>query len=224
MAGPTLPARLWALRTTRFSRLQKFALGLMVVGAIAAAGLPLLLVARHWRASDFMPVTATVTAVKPARSDGPAELRQGAVTLGYTASGLPQSVTLAANRLDAEMLEVGKTVPVFVNPNRLGDVETANTRRNIIMTLLFALAGAGLAVLGGLLFRWLTPELRPGEEEGTKPMTRASSNPCRSASAGRCESQSSAINRFSPHGPRRFRCGWGSGTMYSGSRKPQLPE
>mgnify|MGYP000973962698 CR=1 FL=1 len=168
MAGPSFAARLWSLRGLPLTRPQKFALGLIAVGVIAAITLPLLLVARQWRYSTYITVTATVKAVEPAVEDvseGWEVRRAGSVTLDYVASGLPQTVTLAATRFDADRIVVGNSVPLHVNPNKLGEVETENTWHNILMTLLFTLASVVMAAAGGLLFRWLTPELAAEEPD-----------------------------------------------------------
>lgn len=164
MAGPSLAARLWALRSLRFTRLQTFALGLMAVGLVASLVLPALLFVRQWRYSTYMEVAATVKVVEPP-TERAGQLREGSVTLDYTASGLPQTVTLATTRFDDDDLVIGNTVPLHVNPNKLGEVETENTWHTIVMTLIFTLISAGVAVLGGFLFRWLTPELQAEAED-----------------------------------------------------------
>lgn len=192
MAGLSLLSflsRLWALRQARFTKLQKFALGLVAIGAIMAVVFPMLLVVRQWRVETYMLVDATVKALEERcnllgkTESGKFEVvktaacaetevflssnaaddwqvqREGFVTLDYVASGLPQSVTLAAGRFDAENMVVGNTVPLHVNPNKLDEVETGTTWHNFLMTLLFAAISASMAVVGGMLFRWLTPEL-----------------------------------------------------------------
>jgi len=85
--------------------------------------------------------------------------RRTYVSLDYVASGIPQNVILEAKRFDLAGLVVGATVPLFVNPNDLDDVETGNTVRDTIVTALYSAASVGLAVLGWFLFRRLTPEL-----------------------------------------------------------------
>lgn len=191
MAGPSFLSRLWALRRLSFTRLQTFALGLLLIGAAMAFAFPMMLVVRQWRVETFMLVEARVTALEErcnllgktvtgkfevVKTTACAETevflssnaaddwqvqREGFVTLDYVASGLPQSVTLAAGRFDAEKLVVGNTVPLHVNPNKLDEVETGTTWHNFLMTLLFAGLSAGMAVAGWFLFRWLTPELAP---------------------------------------------------------------
>lgn len=91
--------------------------------------------------------------------------RRTYVSLDYVASGIQQNVMLEATLFDLGELVPGGTVPLFVNPNDLDDVETGITMRNMILTALLAVASAGVAALGWFLFRWLTPELDI-EDEG----------------------------------------------------------
>lgn len=185
MARLPILSRLWALRQVKFTRLERFALALVVIGLATTLALPGMLLLRQWRVETFMEVQATVKALEERCNllgktvSGKFELvkttacaeadvflasnaaddwkvtREGVVTLDYVASGLSQSVTLPTTRFDADSLKVGASVPLHVNPNRLEDVETETTWHNFIMTLVFTLIGAGMAVVGWLLFRWL---------------------------------------------------------------------
>lgn len=164
----SLLARLWSLRGQPFTRAQRMALGLMTLGILFAVALPLLLVMRQWQVERFLQVDATVTALDlppPVQSEGWEVSRAGRVTLTYVASGLPQTVTLEANRFDPERLVLGNTVPLHVDPNHLGQVETETTWHTFLVTVMLTVAAVGVAVLAWLLFRWLTPEVQPDEDD-----------------------------------------------------------
>lgn len=187
MARRGILSRLRAKLHMRLTRMQKVALFLVVAGFAGVLTVVGLLVLRQSQIKIFMDVQATVTAIdehcnvmgktangtfEAVRTMACADtdafvsanagqelrvMREGFVTLGYEASGLPQSVKLPTSAFDPGKLAMGAKVLIYVNPNRLNEVKTDVTWADLIRALLVMSGCVVIALLGLLLFRLLPP-------------------------------------------------------------------
>jgi hypothetical protein len=165
MAEQSIWRRLWALRAQRLGGWQQFALSLMALGGAFTLMFPGMVLVRQINVSALMEVPATVVAIAAAPVDPSGNAGLRTVSLTYEASGVRQNVVLAAGRFDESTLVAGGTVLLYVNPNKIDEVETGPTTRNLLMTTIFTAVAAAMAIVGWTLFRWLTPELYRGRNQ-----------------------------------------------------------